>query len=176
VIKKKKRVLRDPDIDRLRAYEDLSGDDNSFLTSLRISVDHRQVVVDKDFRTTVKSIIGPDEVLHGSVSGMLESLNFHNTNRFTIYPDLGAKRITGLFSIELRPQVKEAMGMYVTVTGKLRYKFWASFPHEVVAEHIHIHPPDSELPKLSDMHGQFPDLTGGVRSVDFIERIRNENW
>lgn len=176
LIKKKGRILRSPDIDRLRAYQELGGDQDSLVTSLRIDVDHRDVIVDDDFRRRVTSIIGPDELLQGTVSGMLEALNFHNTNKFTIFPDLGPKRVSGFFPIELRPKVKEAIGNYVTVVGTLKYKVWSPFPHEVIAKEIRVHPPDSELPTLSEMRGAFPNLTGGMRSVDFIDRIRDENW
>lgn len=176
LIKKKGRVLRDPDIERLETYRAMSGAENSFITSIRITVDHNAVTVDRDFGHRIDSIIGPDEELKGSISGMLEAVNFHNTNKFSIYPIVGAKRVAGTFRSNLRPRVKEAIGNYVTVRGELLYKLWASFPHGIVAEDIEIHPAASDLPKLSEMRGAFPDLTEGEKSVDFLERIRNENW
>lgn len=89
LIKKKGRVLRDPDIERLETYRNMGGYEGSLLTSLRITVDHHEVTLDRDFAHRVDSILGPDELIQGSVSGTLEALNFHNTNKFTLYPIVG---------------------------------------------------------------------------------------
>jgi hypothetical protein len=110
------------------------------------------------------------------VSGFLEAINIHNTNRLTIYPTLGPRKVAGKFRSDLREKVKRAIGDFVTVEGKLAYKSWAPFPHAVEVEDILQHRPDSELPSLFDVRGTMPDLTGGESSVEFIERIRNENW
>src|SRR5262249_3794293 len=131
---------------------------------------------DQEFRSNVEKILGPDEPIGGSISGMVEAVNFHNTNRFTLYPVIGPKRVSGMFPQQLRPRIKEAIGTFVTVSGRLYYKTWAVFPHSVFAESVDIPPPEDKLPRLSEMRGAFPNLTGGMSSVEFVERIRNENW
>jgi hypothetical protein len=146
------------------------------ITKLRIEVDRKPVTIDNTFTGKVEQILGPDELIYGSVSGMLEAVNFHNTNRFTLWPILGPRKITGTFQPERRPQVKNAIGSFVTVSGQLRYKAWSPFPHGVMAQEIEPHAPDSALPTLSEMKGAFPELTGDLTSVEFVERIRNENW
>ena len=105
---------------------------------------------------------------------MLEALNFHNTNKFTLYPNLGPKKVVGTFHPHLRPAIKEAIGAFVTVMGRLRYKAWSPYPHGVIAEEIDIHAADSDLPTLTELRGAFAGSTGQLNSAEFVDSLRNE--
>ena len=35
-------------------------------------------------------------------------------------------------------------------------------------------PTEDELPTLADLGGMAPDITGGLSSEEFVERVRNE--
>jgi hypothetical protein len=175
-IKRDGKLLREPEINRLEAYQQLGHQKDSLITKLRIVIDRKAVTIDENFNGKIEDILGPDELIEGSISGMLEAVNFHRTNKFTLWPMLGPRKIAGTFAPDLRPKVKDAIGRFVTVPGQLRYKAWSPFPHGVVAEDIDPHLLDSELPTLSELKGAFPELTGGLTSVEFVERIRNEGW
>jgi len=175
-IRRDGKILDEPDVDRLEAYSRIGERRDNLIAKVRIAVGRKPVTIDRTFKENVAKILGPDEFIQGSISGMLETVNFHNTNRFTLYPSVGPERVAGRFDESLRNKVKEGIGNFVTVIGKLRYKQWASFPHGVVAEDIDIHEPDSDLPKLSDLRGAFAGVTGDKTSVEFVEQIRNEGW
>ena len=177
LIRKKKQLLAPPDLDRLRSYESIGAAKNNLIQEVKIFFGRKVVRIDEHFKRNVEEIMGPDELSAGSVTGMLEAVNFHNTNRFTLYPSIGPKKISGTFDDPaLRAKVKEAIGGFVTVFGNLRFKAWSSFPHGVIADDIDIHEPDSELPTLTELRGAFAEMTGDVDSVKFVERLRSEDW
>jgi hypothetical protein len=175
-IRKEAATTQDPELGRLQAYQEMGHRKNSALVALQIRVGRNKVAIDERFHGNLDRILGPDEFASGSISGFLEAINFHNTNRFFLYPTLGPKKVAGKFKPELRSDVKKAIGEFVTVEGRLAYKSWAPFPHAVEATRIVMHPPDRELPTLFDLKGTIPDLTGAESSVEFVDRIRNENW
>lgn len=175
-IRDKKKLVREPDLSRLEAYRRIGAKEKSRIKKVKITYDRKAVTIDEKFQENLNEIVGPDELVEGSISGTLEALNFHNTNKFTLYPQLGPKKIAGMFPQELRPRVKEAIDNFVTIYGKLRYKAWSSHPHGIIANTIDIHEPDSELPSLFDMRGSFAGSTGKLNSVEYIDKLRNEDW
>jgi hypothetical protein len=175
-IRKQGKTYFEPELNRLQAYQDMGARKAGQLASLQISVGRTAVMIDDVFQGRLEKIVGPDEFMHGSISGFLEAVNFHNTNRFTIYPNLGPKKVIGTFPTHLREQVKKSIGGFVTVEGRLAYKSWAPFAHAILATTVEPHKPDSELPSLFDLKGTMPSLTGKESSVEFVERIRDEGW
>ncbi|MFZ0803889.1 MAG: hypothetical protein WBQ09_18665 [Terriglobales bacterium] len=173
-IKKTGSLLRDPDLERLRAYQKLGTHEHNQISKLKIAVGRNTVTIDSVFQKKLDAIVGPDEFAEGSVSGMLEAVNFHNTNRFYLYPVIGPKHVFGTFREHLRPRVKEAIGNFVTVSGKLRYKTWSQFPHGIIAEDVDIHEPDSELPGLAELRGAFVGSLGDLDSVQFVDSLRED--
>ncbi len=177
MIRREGKLLAEPDLPRLAAYESIGTAKNNLIQKVKIAVDRKVVTIDGVFKRNVEKIIGPDELSEGSVAGMLEAVNFHNTNKFTLYPTLGPRKVSGTFESEkLRSKVKDAIGSFVTVFGRLRFKAWANFPHGIIAEDIDIHEPDSMLPTLTELRGSFSGMTGDMSSVAFIDRLRNEDW
>jgi hypothetical protein len=175
-IRREGKIVDEPDVDRLEAYGRIGERRDNLIAKVRIAVGRKPVTIDRTFKDNIEKILGPDEFVEGSVSGMLETVNFHNTNRFTLYPSVGPARVAGRFDESLRSKVKEGIGSFVTVIGKLKYKQWASFPHGVVAEDIDVHEPDSVLPRLSELRGEFAGVTGDLNSLEFVEQLRNEGW
>lgn len=175
-IRNKKKLVREPDLSRLEAYQRIGVKEKSRIEKVKITYDRKAVTIDEKFQENLNEIVGPDELVEGSASGTLEALNFHNTNKFTLYPSLGPGKIAGTFPAELRPRVKEAIGNFITVYGKLRYKAWAPHPHGIIANSIDIHEPDADLPSLYDVRGLYAGSTGKLNSVEYIDKLRNEDW
>lgn len=179
-IRRDAKLIHRPEIARLQAYQKIGtakqGKKAPRVEKVSIRQGRNVVTIDEKFRSNLDSIMGPDETVEGSVSGMLEVINFHNTNRFTLYPELGPKSVTGTFPPKLRPRVKEAIGSFVTIYGKLKYKAWSDLPHAVVATEIDIHEPDSELPSLLELRGAFEGITGELNSAEYMDKLRSENW
>jgi hypothetical protein len=175
-IRREGKLVGEPDVERLETYSRIGERRDNLVAKVRIAVGRKPVTIDQKFKQNITKILGPDEFVEGSISGMLEAVNFHNTNRFTLYPSVGPTRVAGRFDESLRSKVKAGIGNYVTVIGRLKYKQWASFPHGVVAEDVDVHEPDAMLPKLSELRGAFAGVTGDLNSVEFVEQIRNEGW
>jgi hypothetical protein len=180
LIKREGRLLTEPDLARLQAYQDLGVKTNNRIETVKIRSGRTVVTIDEKFKRKLASIVGPDEFVHGTISGMLEAVNFHNTNRFVVFPVLGPKRVVGQFPMNLRPKIKEAIGNYVTVFGKLRYKAWSDYPHGVIAEDVDIHEAESDLPTLTKLRGAFTGELGPphthMNSAEFIDKLRDEEW
>jgi hypothetical protein len=144
---------------------------------VKIRSGNNVVTIDERFKRNLNDIVGPDEFAEGSVAGMVEAVNFHNANKFTLYPMLGARKISGTFERDkLRPKIKDAIGNFVTIFGRLRFKAWADFPHGIIAEDIDVHEPDFRLPTLTELRGAFSGMTRDMSSVAFVDRLRNEDW
>jgi hypothetical protein len=101
----------------------------------------------------VEKIIGPDQVVEGSITGVLLAINLHNTTRFEIYPAVGPAKVSCSFPPELRKRVIDGIDHNVRVVGRLRYKHWAPFPHAITAEDIDVYPPADTLPTLESLYG-----------------------
>jgi len=174
-IKKRGELMRDPELGRLLAYQKLGVRENNRISKIRIAVGRQRVTIDEVFKRKLDAIVGPDEFAEGAISGMLEAVNFHNTNKFYLYPMIGPKRVTGTFRNSLRPKIKEAIGCFATIQGRLRYKAWSQYPHGVMAESVDIHEPDSQLPTLTELRGAFSGSMGQLNSVEFVDQLRNED-
>lgn len=174
-IKRSGTLIREPELERLLAYQKIGIRENSRVSKVKIVVGRNTVTIDDAFKRKLDVIVGPDEFAEGSINGMLEVVNIHNKNQFFLYPVIGPKRITGSFRDNLRPKIKAAIGEFVTVQGRLRYKAWSQYPHGVVAEDIDIHEGDGALPTLTELRGAFTGSIGQLNSVEFVEQLRNED-
>jgi hypothetical protein len=164
------------DLPMLEAYRELASIAEQHVSTFTIEAQRKKVRIDERFRRNIDQIIGPDELLEGSISGVLEAINVHNTLRFNIYPIVGPKKVTGSFSPSLKADVIRAITRHVRVQGTLRYKSWAPFPHAIDAESIEILPEDDDLPTLAQLRGIAPHATGDLPSEAFVQAIRDDSW
>jgi hypothetical protein len=177
MIDKKRDAPEDFDLPALEAYRDLGTMLDKHVTGITLAAGaKRKVAINKQFENKVSEIIGPDEIVEGSISGMLEWLNLHNTSIFHVYPVIGPKKVICNFPKRLKEKVKSAIDSHVEVYGELRYKKWGNFPYAMNVSELEILPPDNELPTLFDLRGVAPDATGGMSSVEFVRAIRDEGW
>lgn len=168
------RHVGSEDLAILEAYREFASLAHGPLDRVTVRSGRTTVAITARFQKNLEAIIGPDEHVAGTVSGVLEAINIHNTLRCNIYPIVGAKKIVCGFAPGMKAQVIAGLGSYVTVAGTLKYKQWASFPHAADVEDITVHPDDAPL--LSDLRGIAPGLTGGVPAEDFVRSSRDEEW
>jgi hypothetical protein len=165
------------DYHALQAFKELAGlvAKGKEVSEVLITYEGEILRVEPALLNKVDHILGPDIFEIGSVTGMLERLNIHSgQNTFTVYPTSNRPQLRCLFGKELRTQVVMAVGKYVSVYGRLKYKSRDAYPYEMMARRIEAYPDQSELPSLSALWGIAPNLTGGKSSDDFIRDIRNE--
>lgn len=147
-----------------------------YFSEITISNTHQNIIITKDLERYVDNLLGSDKEIYGSIKGMLELVNIHNqANKIYIYPTIGAKRVECIFPINLFEKIKEGIGRYVNVRGKLKYKGIQPFPYSVNINDIEIYPPEKELPSLDDLKGIAPNMTGDLTTEEFIRSIREED-
>ena len=111
---------------------------------------------------------------------MLETINIHgNENRIIIYPIIGAKSVDGYFPVEIKDDIIFCIGKYVEVFGEIIYNTPASaHPKSIKIDHIQVlyDGNENDLPSLKDLKGIAPDITGNLKSEEFVRKLRNESW
>lgn len=141
------------DLAALEAYRNVGTLLHKHVEQVTITGANQAVSIGEEFNRKVDKIIGPDEIIEGSVSGLLLQVNLHNTTRFEIYPSVGPKKIACDFPLALKSEVIRGLDQNVRVIGRLRYKHWAPHPHAITAEQLEIFPPDDQLPTIFDLRG-----------------------
>ncbi len=129
----------------------------------------------ENLTTRLEKALAVEEECDGSLDGMLEQINIHSgANTFVIFPAIGPKRLTCRFPGRLYDDAVAAVGRRVEVSGTLKYRAGADYPHEIAVTAIEAWPPDYELPDWDDLRGLAPDATGELSSEAFIREMRDE--
>jgi len=142
------------------------------ISAMSVKTDKEDIVVNEDFIKVIESALA-EETAIGTIVGKLEWMNIHNNNVFNIYPLVGPKKVKCKFPSALREEVCSAAGRKVELAGKLKY--WPSddFPHEMDVKEITIYPSDDELPKLADLRGTEPNITGDESIESYFGKMRD---
>ncbi|MGH9898499.1 MAG: hypothetical protein ACRD63_01815 [Pyrinomonadaceae bacterium] len=164
-IESKGKVSARVDLPALVAYRDLGVLLDKNVSKIKIVNSHFSIDIDARFKERVIGIIGQDEIIEGSMSGMLEWLNIHNTNMFHIYPEVGPKKVNCYFPPSLRQTVMSAIDKHVRVFGELRYKKRDNFAHAIDVRELEILPTDGELPTLGSLHGIANQWAGATERI-----------
>jgi len=161
-------------VDVLESYKNVSKVLKKNVTDIVLTSEGVHVELKEDLEPKITEIIGEDEIMQGSVSGILERINIHaGVNKFRIYPVAGAKKVDCHFPDSLLKKATGAVDRYINVEGKIKYKGKANFPYAVEIEDIEIYPEESELPTFSELRGIAPNATGSLSSEEFVKRIRS---
>lgn len=170
--------------------DDLSGLDADLLEDVRglarpvgRSVKSAALVFrDKTFELTrsvadnIDRALAVDEECEGSIEGMLEQINVHlAANVFHIYPDVGPKKVACRFPSKLMDDAIAAVGKRVEISGTLRFRVGARYPHQVAVAQIEPFPPDDEIPDWDDLRGRAPNCTGELSTEAFVRELR-DGW
>lgn len=130
--------------------------------------------IDSDMAAAVTAAMRVEEECLGSVTGMLEQINVHgNANTFQIFPVVGPTKVSCHFAANLYDDAVAGVGRKVEVSGVLRYRPGAKYPHEVAAQNIEIIEREEDLPDWDDIRGRAPDATGDLSSEEFIRELRD---
>jgi hypothetical protein len=134
-----------------------------------------QVALGQEFRLKGTPSVDGERTVSGTIRGRLEFLNVHaGANNFRIYPVVGPRRrVVCKFTADNEDKALRAVKKTIAVTGLLYYKEGAYFPHTIDVTEIEILSPDSQLPKLSDLRGIAPDITGGMKSEEYVRKLRD---
>jgi len=124
---------------------------------------------------SIEQLEGTTYVQHGAIRGRIEAVNLHEKRRFLLYPAVGGICVPCRFEESLRDRVRAALDRQVTVTGSLQFREKRPWPERVnEVTRLEVHERDEELPKLRDLLGFAPDMTGELSTADFMRSIRDE--
>jgi hypothetical protein len=163
----------DFDYDVLQAFSSLTGLLNKGITELTISTNGSSLPITTPLSDKVNEILGEDVFEFGSITGMLDQLNLHvNPPVFTVYSTVGGSKLQCNFRRNLRIIVLQAVGQYVTVYGRIKYKSRGNRPIEMDVDEIEIHPNEEDLPTMSELRGIAPDALDGKTIEEFLWEIK----
>lgn len=101
----------------------------------------------------VEAVLAPEFKSIGTVEGKLEGLIIHGKNRFLVYDPLTGRRVICYFAERIGYEnVLRAFGKRVAVTGLIQSRR-SGEKVEIQVRHLHVMPPDEELPSASDVLG-----------------------
>lgn len=133
---------------------------------------NRVVELSPDAINNVRALIPTKRTTIGSVEGQLEAISIHNKKRFVIYDALTKKAINCDFKDDLLPSVKDSLGRRVLVSGTLHWNA-KSEAKRVDAEDVRILGAQ-RLPTTNELSGEYPDITEGMSTEDYIRSIRGD--
>jgi hypothetical protein len=146
-------------------------------TGLHLTYQNEHLEVTGELATAVKELLGEDEIMEESMTGMLEMLNLHGRRKmFRIYPMVGPTKVDCYFPHRLEEKSIMGINRYVNVEGKFKYKRRFPYPYEVRVTGLEIYPNQNTLPSLQELCGIAPNATGGLSSEEFVKRIRDNDW
>lgn len=136
-----------------------------------VSISIGRTTLTSSYSERLALLLEPESASMGSVSGRLEGISIHGTNKFILYPAVAGEQVECFFEAKDLAEVAGALGREVTVFGKLRYAKRKAFPVRVDVEGIELMPVVSELPTLLNACGA---MRSPIQSVDLIREARNE--
>ena len=161
--------------DFLRRYDDALVKPHNKKISIKFESDEQGIILDNGERTisVVKNMFPQNAEIQTYAVGRLDWLNIHGKKRLKIYPEIeGTKPITVDFGNDFWDNVIKSIGKIVKISGVGRYHPGAFLPHYIKMGKIELIPDGDALPQLSDMYGEFPDITGDKTVEDYLRDLR----
>ena len=124
---------------------------------------------------------------HTTITGKAEGLNLHrNPLRLRIHPDIGESVICLLRASQEpdkdREKALHAIGNYVVISGKARYRPHPDQPDiqrpyqiSAKADDIEVLKFDADAPDILNFKGAFPNLTDGKPTLEYLRELRGED-
>lgn len=150
------------------------------ISGLRIeSVDSGSVSnimqTDKDIVEAIKKIQREEIKCQTSVVGKIELLNFHNRRYLKVYPRVKKwNPVRVYFEENLRKDVIECVDKYAEIYGVGKHYPRHTLPYEMKMDRIRPLPDEESVPKLFEMRGIAPNITGGKSVQEYLDDIREE--
>lgn len=172
----------------LQSGDDLSGIDADLLEDIRgltrpvgktvryaaLAFNGETFDLTESVGSKLEAALRVEDECEGAIDGMLEQINIHSgANTFHIYPQIGPRKVTCHFPASLYDDAVASVGKRVEISGTLRYRSGANFPHQIAVRGIEAFPPESDLPDWEDVRGRAPNATGDLSSEDFIAELRD---
>lgn len=167
-------VPEDADYTLLECLRDITKPVGKALKSATVLVRDTGYDIDAEFLKNLAAALGRSETCLGSIEGTLEQIDLHSQKpHFTIFPLVGPTRVKCVFPERLHDDAINSLEKRVLVTGELKYRPKAHFPHEIAVDDLIVHPIDSELPSFDALLGIAPMTEDARPSEEIIGEIRD---
>jgi hypothetical protein len=144
--------LLDLEADLLEDIRGLAQPVGKQMQAVRLVFDGATLDLTPEVATRVDRALAVSDECEGSIEGMLEQINLHaGANVFYIYPDAGPRKVACRFPPRLQDDAVFAVGRKVEVSGTLRYRARADYPHEIAVRFIEPFPAEADLPDWEDL-------------------------
>lgn len=169
-----KQDLSQFDSDLLEPIRSMARPVGKIVKNVTLKIGNTFVELNARIVARIDEALAVEDECDGYIEGMLEQINLHGgANTFHIFPEVGPKKVSCHFPPSLIDDAVAAVGRRVEVTGVLKYRAGASFPHEIAVAGVEAYPPESNLADWDDLRGRAPDATGTVSSEAFIREQRD---
>ncbi|MFT3879960.1 MAG: hypothetical protein QM703_22640 [Gemmatales bacterium] len=172
-ISKTPEMPKNFDEETLSAVKALGELSNRESMSLAIySPDEDPIIPSPELIENVKQAVAKTKTLyeHGVIEGQLEVVSTHGCDSFYVWESLTGNKVECFpSSPEQFATVPKYLRKRVSVTGRIKCK--TDKPVSVQVEEVSALRDQSELPQLKDM-GKI-DITGGLSSDDYVQRLRD---
>jgi hypothetical protein len=139
-----------------------------------ISNGSERVELDKEFEANAGKLTDADKVSFGNIEGTLDAANIHGeARRFWIYPPRGPKKVRCDFMPGTAEQIKNALGLFVKVTGLKFFRQASPYPFRIKVKDFEVVSQQERVP-LEALRGIAPNATEGLSAVEFVRRIKDE--
>ena len=144
------------------------------LRSIVIRADSVNVELRTDTAESIRIFSGPEIHAVGELTGFIDAINVHRESVFFLYPLIGPTRVRCQFDRQMLDQVRSSLKRYVSVFGLIEYPEGSPFAARITVDRIEVHPDENDLISPESLFGSLPHLTGGVDSVAYVRRVRDE--
>jgi hypothetical protein len=166
----------DVDVEILEEFRKFAAPVRQRIGSMSLRFGNDRLDITPNFVAKIEAALADVESCEGTVWGALDALNVHgDANVFYIYPEIGRDKVRCRFPEELFEKARQGVKRRVGVTGTMRFRPAACFPHEVSVREMEVFPAEADLPLLSELRGLAPDASDGLPSESFVRQQR-EDW
>lgn len=167
-------IPRDVDYSLLEDIRALASPVGTSIKVVTLKINGGSFDLTRTIANRIDSHLAEQEECFTTVEGMLEKANVHDdANVFTIYPDVGAPKISCHLRQEIVEKAISALRRRVAVSGLAQYRKYSPYPHRIAVEQIDIFGPEEELPTFDHLKGIAPDSTGSLSSEDYVREMRD---
>lgn len=169
---------KDASLDLMESYRALVLPMHRHVSEVSLQFENtKPVELPRNLDLKVDDILGPDQVEDGSVVGSLDVIDVHGKrNFFKVYPIVGPSSIKCQFPSGMLAQATSGIKHFVRISGQLHYKKAEKFPHLIKVQSIEILPERSDAPPLSSLRGIAVGAYTGLKSSEYVDKVRNDNW
>ena len=130
---------------------------------------------DEKMSVAIKEARAVESACTTSFVGRVEVIDLHGDGKIKVYPRVPEwDPVIVSFSGDKKTEVIAAIDKFAEISGKGRYRPGAPLPYKMKMDTIDVLPEADAMPKLSEMWGSMPDITGGKSVQEYLDDLREE--